>query len=128
MPLLQLFSSLEEGAATRSEDAQILVIGATNRPADLDEAVRRRFQNKILIPLPDAQAHLQILQATFRREKTSLTYEDYKLLADVLEGDADGYQCDVSRGAPGGNTCISYGNTSLDIKKLPNRVYGMPYT
>ncbi|KAE8741646.1 hypothetical protein FOCC_FOCC012849 [Frankliniella occidentalis] len=42
-------------AATKTENDQILVIGATNRPADLDEAVRRRFQNKILIPLPDAQ-------------------------------------------------------------------------
>ncbi|KAE8738630.1 hypothetical protein FOCC_FOCC015882 [Frankliniella occidentalis] len=43
-----------EGAATGSnQNDKILVIGATNRPSDLDEAVRRRFQKKFLIPLPD---------------------------------------------------------------------------
>lgn len=41
-----------DGATTDSEE-RILVIGATNRPQELDEAARRRFVKRLYIPLPD---------------------------------------------------------------------------
>lgn len=45
-----------DGANTfAGEDARILIIGATNRPDDLDEAVRRRLVKKLYIPLPNGQ-------------------------------------------------------------------------
>lgn len=40
-----------DGATTDSEE-RILVIGATNRPQELDEAARRRFVKRLYIPLP----------------------------------------------------------------------------
>jgi AAA+ superfamily predicted ATPase len=43
---------LQDGAAT-GEDERILVIGATNRPQDLDKAARRHFTKKLYIPLPE---------------------------------------------------------------------------
>ena len=44
-----------DGANTfAGEDARILIIGATNRPDDLDEAVRRRLGKRLYIPLPNA--------------------------------------------------------------------------
>jgi SpoVK/Ycf46/Vps4 family AAA+-type ATPase len=43
---------LQDGAAT-GEDDRILVIGATNRPQELDEAARRRLVKKLYIPLPE---------------------------------------------------------------------------
>jgi fidgetin-like protein 1 len=39
---------------TRSEqEDRILIIGATNRPEELDEAVRRRLEKRLYIPLPN---------------------------------------------------------------------------
>mmetsp|Transcript_3395 Transcript_3395/g.3350 ORF Transcript_3395/g.3350 Transcript_3395/m.3350 type:complete len:152 (-) Transcript_3395:315-770(-) len=43
-----------DGANTfLGENGRILIIGATNRPDDLDEAVRRRLVKKLYIPLPN---------------------------------------------------------------------------
>ena len=39
-----------------------MVLGATNRPMDIDEAVLRRLQYKIMIPLPDQEAREGLLK------------------------------------------------------------------
>jgi SpoVK/Ycf46/Vps4 family AAA+-type ATPase len=49
-----------DGAATTASD-RILVIGATNTPWDLDEAVLRRMSKRIYIPLPDALARRSLI-------------------------------------------------------------------
>lgn len=41
-----------DGAATDNEE-RLLIIGATNRPQELDEAARRRFVKRLYIPLPE---------------------------------------------------------------------------
>ena len=43
-------------------DERILVLGATNRPWDLDPAFLRRFEKKIYITLPDLESRNAILQ------------------------------------------------------------------
>ena len=44
-----------------------MVLAATNRPADLDEAVLRRFAVQCEVPLPDAVCREAILRLTLAR-------------------------------------------------------------
>ncbi|MGC9208576.1 MAG: CDC48 family AAA ATPase [Nitrososphaeria archaeon] len=50
------------------ERGQVVVIGATNRPDDVDEALRRpgRFDREIYIGMPDKQARIEILNVHLR--------------------------------------------------------------
>jgi SpoVK/Ycf46/Vps4 family AAA+-type ATPase len=50
----------KEGSEYR-EDARVVVIGATNRPDELDEAARRRFAKRLYIPLPDTAGREQLV-------------------------------------------------------------------
>ncbi|ESL09619.1 katanin [Trypanosoma rangeli SC58] len=50
-----------DGLATESEK-RVMVLATTNRPWDLDEAMRRRLEKRIYIPLPDAEGRLELLK------------------------------------------------------------------
>lgn len=74
-----------DGAATGAED-RILVIGATNRPYELDEAARRRLVKRLYIPLPELEARAQIVRNLLKMEDHDLTEEDIKKIAELSDG------------------------------------------
>lgn len=49
-----------QGVGTNNEG--ILVLGATNLPWALDSAIRRRFEKRIYIPLPDEKGREALLK------------------------------------------------------------------
>jgi SpoVK/Ycf46/Vps4 family AAA+-type ATPase len=51
-----------DGITDKGKNLHIYVIGATNKPWDLDWAFIRRFQKRILVPLPDSSTRLNMLQ------------------------------------------------------------------
>ncbi|OCT76036.1 hypothetical protein XELAEV_18031224mg [Xenopus laevis] len=73
-----------DGATTSSED-RILVVGATNRPQEIDEAARRRLVKRLYIPLPEASARKQIVVSLMSKEHCSLTEQEVEAI--VLQAD-----------------------------------------
>jgi SpoVK/Ycf46/Vps4 family AAA+-type ATPase len=55
-----------EGLDGGGEDRPVLLVGATNRPAELDEAARRRLAKQIYIPLPCGAARKQLVRTLLR--------------------------------------------------------------
>lgn len=64
-----------DGAGT-DQDARVVIIGATNRPEELDEAVRRRFVKRIYIPLPDEESRRQLFSTLLATVRHGLHSED----------------------------------------------------
>jgi SpoVK/Ycf46/Vps4 family AAA+-type ATPase len=74
-----------DGVLEKGKKIHAYVIGATNRPWDLDWPFIRRFQKRILVPLPDHHSRLQM----FKLYTTSLTLGtdvDLHELARLSEG------------------------------------------
>ena len=68
------------------DDKGILVLGATNIPWGLDPAVRRRFQKKIYISLPESKARKLMLKLNLGDTYNDLTDEQFGILGDLTEG------------------------------------------
>ncbi|KAL3834296.1 hypothetical protein ACJIZ3_009032 [Penstemon smallii] len=63
---------------------RILVLAATNRPFDLDEAIIRRFERRIMVDLPSLENREMILKTLLSKEKVEGL--DFKELAAMTEG------------------------------------------
>lgn len=63
---------------------RILVLAATNRPFDLDEAIIRRFERRIMVGLPSAENREKILRTLLAKEKVEDL--DFKELGVMTEG------------------------------------------
>jgi SpoVK/Ycf46/Vps4 family AAA+-type ATPase len=65
---------------------RILVIGATNRPQELDDAARRRFTKRLYIPLPDFSARRSLIAHLIKSERNSMTDTELNEIATKCDG------------------------------------------
>jgi SpoVK/Ycf46/Vps4 family AAA+-type ATPase len=80
-----------DGVASGNE--RLLVLGATNRPQDLDEAARRRFTRRIYIPLPDTDTRRALVRLMLRRAAHIVSDSQIETIVELT----DGYSCaDIS--------------------------------
>ena len=64
----------------------LLVLGATNIPWDLDPAIRRRFEKRIYIPLPEGPARATMLKIHLGNTPNQLTQPDFDRLGMQADG------------------------------------------
>lgn len=64
----------------------VLVLGATNTPWQLDPAIRRRFERRIYIALPDANARSTMFKLNVGDTPCVLGHKDYKILGERTPG------------------------------------------
>ena len=64
----------------------LLVLGATNRPWDIDAAMLSRFEKKVYVPLPDLTARVGIFKIHTAGINMELTEEDFIELGVRAEG------------------------------------------
>ena len=72
-----------DGCGNSQDD--ILVMAATNTPWKLDEAFRRRFENRIYIHLPEESSRAYIFKKKIKEVPNNLSEEDFMLLAEASE-------------------------------------------
>jgi len=78
-----------DGVTSDSED-KILLMGATNRPQDLDEAVRRRLPKRIYIPLPDIESRVALIVNLLKKEpNVKISEKEIEQIGNWT----DGYSC-----------------------------------
>ncbi|CAN4077636.1 unnamed protein product [Withania somnifera] len=73
-----------DGLLTKAGE-KILVLAATNRPFDLDEAIIRRFERRIMVGLPSVENREMILKTVLAKERVDEGL-DFKELATMTEG------------------------------------------
>ncbi|MEM0112066.1 MAG: AAA family ATPase [Fervidicoccaceae archaeon] len=74
-----------DGIQDKDKKFHIYVIGATNKPWQLDEAFIRRFNKRIFIPLPDKEARMQLFKLYTKNLPISNDI-DFDKLVEQTEG------------------------------------------
>ncbi|XP_060579567.1 katanin p60 ATPase-containing subunit A1-like [Ruditapes philippinarum] len=104
----------------------VMVLAATNFPWDLDEALRRRLEKRIYIPLPTVEGRVELLKINLKEVPLA---PDVNLMevAKVLEGYSGADITNVCRDA----AMMSFrrrikGLTPDEIKRIPKEELNMP--
>ena len=64
----------------------VLILGATNIPWQLDAAIRRRFQRRVHISLPDLPGRMKMFELAIGTTPCDLKPADFKTLGQMSEG------------------------------------------
>ncbi|RYG63547.1 AAA family ATPase, partial [archaeon] len=87
-----------EGEEGEAPNRTVIVLAATNTPWDLDEALRRRLEKRVYIPLPDQGSRAELFRLNMREVATSSDV-DYEELAAKTAGYSGADVANVCRDA-----------------------------
>ncbi|XP_053695056.1 spastin isoform X1 [Sabethes cyaneus] len=75
-----------DGLPANSETDKIIVMAATNRPQELDEAALRRFPKRVYVMLPDMDTRELLLRRLLQKQGSPLEDTELKQLAVLTDG------------------------------------------
>ncbi|XP_055698776.1 spastin isoform X3 [Phlebotomus papatasi] len=75
-----------DGIPGNPEGDRIVVLAATNRPQELDEAALRRFPKRVYVSLPDLETREMLLRRLLEKQGSPLSMEALRRLANQTEG------------------------------------------
>lgn len=81
-------SNTSAGANEKSDEDKrkiVTVMAATNRPWDLDDALRRRFEKRVYIPLPNEKGRLQLFNLNLKKIEVDKNI-DFNKLVKMTDG------------------------------------------
>ncbi|XP_043581808.1 spastin isoform X4 [Bombus pyrosoma] len=67
-------------------EERVLVMAATNRPQELDEAALRRFTKRVYVTLPDLRTRIMLLKRLLAKHNDPLTPEELNEMAVLTQG------------------------------------------
>lgn len=67
------------------KDERLVLLGSTNVPWDIDPAMRRRFERRIFVPIPDYEGRREMFRIHTRRFKLASDI-DFDRLAEMTDG------------------------------------------
>ncbi|KAJ3325936.1 Katanin p60 ATPase-containing subunit A1 [Boothiomyces sp. JEL0866] len=126
--ILMQMDGISAISGTNDADAPpiVMVLAATNFPWHIDEALRRRLEKRIYIPLPDAESRRELLKLNLSTIKIS---DDVNLdeLADKIEGYSGADITNICRDASMMSMRkVIKGKTAEEIKNLPKDALELP--
>ncbi|KAI8914320.1 spastin-like protein [Gorgonomyces haynaldii] len=74
-----------DGLTTQTNE-KLLILGATNRPQELDEAALRRFPKRVYIPLPDPETRIALIKNLLHDHKHTLSDRDLQKITALTNG------------------------------------------
>jgi len=75
-----------DGVASGEGNAHVVVIGATNMPESLDDAVIRRLTKRIYVGCPEPIARESLIKKLLSKQKHSLSHQDFNKLVTLTDG------------------------------------------
>ncbi|XP_023305327.2 spastin isoform X1 [Lucilia cuprina] len=75
-----------DGLPGNPDGDRIVVLAATNRPQELDEAALRRFTKRVYVALPDLETRELLLRRLLQKQGSPLDTDALKRLAKLTEG------------------------------------------
>lgn len=77
---------VQMNGVNNDDQTDVLVLGATNIPWALDSAIKRRFEKRVYIPLPELDARRRMFELNIGATPCNLTHKDLRTLAAETEG------------------------------------------
>lgn len=69
-----------------SDQRGVLILGATNVPWEIDQAMRRRFEKRVYIALPEGPARAAMVKIHLGNTENSITEEQFEQIGEMAEG------------------------------------------